>query len=926
MSLPLVSCVMPTYGRPDYVAESLAMFLAQDYPNKELIILNDCPGQLMEGEFPGVRIVNAPERWATLGEKRNAAIGLAEGEFIAVWDDDDVYFPWRLSYSMQRMLQLQIPVYCPAEYWAYWGSENLHENQSKMDWIYHPLVIFRRDLWKDIGGYPAQTAGEDTVFFRKALDHLGIEWPQDDIAPSQRVMILRGQSKYAHTSIMGGVEPPDIEARTVRLDPTPIQDPVLSAAAERLIQFREDEAQRDVIARKATQQWPGVDPDAPQVFLDELSPVSAAVAYGMLGRSGDLGYEEKRVRVCGALRYRALSTHAPSRLTYRLDGKYSHLCCLVALNDDAPTESSAADFLVRADGRLVAIAKYVSPHHVPRMLVADVRGAREIELIVQHHQWEHCHSVWVDPFLVLEGAGQERRLISALERAEINVPSILPRADLCLATVGSPGYEDWIDDLLGSVCANAQCADALLAIFFFGDSARIQQVAAKYGATVIYCTPLRPLSVACKSVLYSAGRVIDAAKFICLDADILVLDDLRPIAAALDAVSPGSILVCREACVCKNLGQAIKDLYGGQAEEATALLASDSTFALASPLVVNDGIFAGTRAALCGIDDFIRGMNNPADWIDDATVDRPWRNQFIFNLALAQTRTGLEIDSRYNVQLHFESIEFREQAGFISAESDYRRAAVVHFGGSGKSREPQWRGRFRAIASPLVPQRERDAYGDFLVALRKWVGHYGLQTLAWSFYGTADAQHARVTRPATLPLLATLYNLIRANGCHRVIETGTARGVSAACLASAVAQHPDAQVVTFDICVFPERETLWSALPSGVRRIIAPRQTDVLVGLQSALHRGETYQAALLDSLHTAEHVLQEFALATKLVCPGGLILIHDAILSTGTVGKALDQISDQGYGVVRLWTAEDGSSEDAGLGLAVIENRRKQH
>jgi len=124
--------------------------------------------------------------------------------------------------------------------------------------------------------------------------------------------------------------------------------------------------------------------------------------------------------------------------------------------------------------------------------------------------------------------------------------------------------------------------------------------------------------------------------------------------------------------------------------------------------------------------------------------------------------------------------------------------------------------------------------------------------------------------------------------------------------------------------VLPERETLWAALPAAVQRVIEPRQVDVFDGLQTALDRGETFHAALLDTEHTAEHVLKEFALATQLVCPGGLILIHDAILETGTVERALGEISRQGYGVVRLWTAEGGDRPDAGLGLAVIENRRR--
>ena len=79
---------------------------------------------------------------------------------------------------------------------------------------------------------------------------------------------------------------------------------------------------------------------------------------------------------------------------------------------------------------------------------------------------------------------------------------------------------------------------------------------------------------------------------------------------------------------------------------------------------------------------------------------------------------------------------------------------------------------------------------------------------------------------------------------------------------------------------------------------------------------------ALLDSLHTKKHVWAEFQLATQLVCPGGLILIHDAALEYGSVEGALQQIEQAGYGVTRLWTAECGVSEDDHLGLAVIENR----
>src|SRR5688572_15193909 len=88
-SLPLVSCICPTYGRPPdhqhLVEEAIASFVNQTYPNKELIVLNDCPGQTLVCNAPGVRVVNVPERFPTLGDKRNAGVGLSRGQLIAPW-------------------------------------------------------------------------------------------------------------------------------------------------------------------------------------------------------------------------------------------------------------------------------------------------------------------------------------------------------------------------------------------------------------------------------------------------------------------------------------------------------------------------------------------------------------------------------------------------------------------------------------------------------------------------------------------------------------------------------------------------------------------------------------------------------------------------------------------------------------------------
>lgn len=236
---PLISCVMPTYGRPDFVEESIAMFLSQDYPNKELIILNDCPKQKFECELPGVRVINAERRYANLGEKRDAAIELAKGELIAVWDDDDVYLPWRLSLSLKEMRRLGTAFYRPKTFWAYWGNEPLHVNETVPGWVNHAFVMFAKTLWREVGGYPPRTLNEDSDFFDRIHQHLSESFIAHPIAREDRLFVLRGKSRYAHISISGGENPLDLTPGKYCLEPKPIADEPLRLHVEELIRLHQ---------------------------------------------------------------------------------------------------------------------------------------------------------------------------------------------------------------------------------------------------------------------------------------------------------------------------------------------------------------------------------------------------------------------------------------------------------------------------------------------------------------------------------------------------------------------------------------------------------------------------------------------------------------------------------------------------------------
>ena len=91
-----------TFGRPRLIVEeAVYSFLNQDYGgDKELLILNDFDRQAYAFNHPQVIVVNVPSRFHTVGEKRNAAAALCRHDLLAVWDDDDIFLPHRLSFSV----------------------------------------------------------------------------------------------------------------------------------------------------------------------------------------------------------------------------------------------------------------------------------------------------------------------------------------------------------------------------------------------------------------------------------------------------------------------------------------------------------------------------------------------------------------------------------------------------------------------------------------------------------------------------------------------------------------------------------------------------------------------------------------------------------------------------------------------------------
>jgi hypothetical protein len=97
-SSTLISCVLPTYNRRGFLPHAIHYFLRQDYPNKELIVVDDGLDSVEDlvPKHPSIQYLRLPRKM-TLGAKLNLCCEQARGPVIAQWDDDDWYAADRLS-------------------------------------------------------------------------------------------------------------------------------------------------------------------------------------------------------------------------------------------------------------------------------------------------------------------------------------------------------------------------------------------------------------------------------------------------------------------------------------------------------------------------------------------------------------------------------------------------------------------------------------------------------------------------------------------------------------------------------------------------------------------------------------------------------------------------------------------------------------
>jgi glycosyltransferase involved in cell wall biosynthesis len=181
----LVSVIIPTYKRPELLAETLASARAQTFTDYEVIVVSH--GENPETRCRSEAIATANNaRWFVLDEgnlsaARNFGIEHARGEWIAFLDDDDLWLPNKLERQLAEARRTGADM-VSCDYVEFYpdGRELIGEPRPPDGWpllraIHHVFwwappsgVIVRRSVLNAVGGFdPRQRYSEDNDMWRR---------------------------------------------------------------------------------------------------------------------------------------------------------------------------------------------------------------------------------------------------------------------------------------------------------------------------------------------------------------------------------------------------------------------------------------------------------------------------------------------------------------------------------------------------------------------------------------------------------------------------------------------------------------------------------------------------------------------------------------------------------------------------------------
>lgn len=161
MSGERISCIMASRGHATPARHAIECYRRQTYANRELIVISADPAAEVQEWIAGlgdptIRFIDAPPG-TPVGLLRNQAIAIAQGDLVAVWDDDDLSHAERLRWQYDALVDQRVPACVVSQVLLWWPARRRMAIGSRRVW--ENSLLARRTM---LPAYSALERGSDT--------------------------------------------------------------------------------------------------------------------------------------------------------------------------------------------------------------------------------------------------------------------------------------------------------------------------------------------------------------------------------------------------------------------------------------------------------------------------------------------------------------------------------------------------------------------------------------------------------------------------------------------------------------------------------------------------------------------------------------------------------------------------------------------
>jgi glycosyltransferase involved in cell wall biosynthesis len=202
MAQPLVSCIMPTKNRRDFIPAAIDCWQKQTYKNRELVIVDDGE-DCIEDLVPKLDSIwyircEPPTKFST-GTKRNYCNELARGSIICHFDDDDWSAPDRIENQVETILECgkSITGFGTMIFWKASKDVGLIYRPQVPNYVCGTSLCYLKEYWSQ-HQFPNKQVCEDNAFVYPAIRN-------KELLASQEFMLMVARIHNKQTSIKSNI-------------------------------------------------------------------------------------------------------------------------------------------------------------------------------------------------------------------------------------------------------------------------------------------------------------------------------------------------------------------------------------------------------------------------------------------------------------------------------------------------------------------------------------------------------------------------------------------------------------------------------------------------------------------------------------------------------------------------------------------------